>query len=348
MSSRDRPWRRGLAACPSRSKSCHSIIALHRMQLRFLTRLAAVVLSFVLSLCAAEVAARATGHAPADASLAVQPWAAFDAELGWTNRPGVQIDAPAWKASFWKDASRPTRAVERTAARDVVLVLGCSYTQGYGIDDADTFAWKLQQRFPQYDFRNFGTGGYGTYQSLLRFRRLVRAGIVPKLVIFGFGDFHGVRDRATQSWMNQRGNARAFVPPHVDLVNGELKELPGRLIPYSTLSRWSGLWNWIEGEYARRENYVPDDEVATRAVHQAVLIRMREEIERTGATLLLTDLWTLPGLRPIWQDFFKQHHFHVAECVVDGLPPTHPDAFWSLLHADCIEHAMREQGLHAN
>src|SRR5262249_3793554 len=156
-----------------------------------------------------------------------------------TNRPGAHIDAPFWKASFWNDASRRTRATESIAAREVVLVLGCSYTQGYGVADSDTFAWKLQQRFPEFDVRNFGTGGYGSYQSLLRFRRLLRKGIVPKTVIYGFGDFHGVRDRATQSWMNQRGNARAFVPPHVDLQDGRLVELPGKLIPMSAASMWS-------------------------------------------------------------------------------------------------------------
>ena len=94
--------------------------------------------------------------------------------LGWTNRPGAHIDAPWWTATFWTDGSRPTRPDPATTARDVILVLGCSYTQGYGVGDADTFAWKLQQRFPRYDVRNFGTGGYGTYQSLLRFRRMVR------------------------------------------------------------------------------------------------------------------------------------------------------------------------------
>lgn len=88
-------------------------------------------------------------------------------------RPGARVDQSAgsplpWAgavASFMSDGSRrtsdsaPARRVERW------LLLGCSYTQGLGRTDQETFGWRLQSMFPDVLLTNFGTGGYGTYDK---------------------------------------------------------------------------------------------------------------------------------------------------------------------------------------
>ena len=38
-------------------------------------------------------------------------------------------------------------------------------TQGWAIDDNETYPWKLQKRYPSLNVLNYGTGGYGSYQS---------------------------------------------------------------------------------------------------------------------------------------------------------------------------------------
>ena len=153
-----------------------------------------------MSLLAAEVSARLLGYAPAVDSRITSPWTAFDTELGWINNPGGHVDGDFGRATFEPDGSRRTKRHPIDKPRDVVLVLGCSYTLGFGVDDQDTFAWKLQERFPDFDVENFGTAAYGTYQSLLRFRRFLREGHpAPAVVVFGFAEFHGARDRATRS-----------------------------------------------------------------------------------------------------------------------------------------------------
>ena len=48
-----------------------------------------------------------------------------------------------------------------------MLALGCSYLYGFGLNDWDTLLWKLNERFPQATFDNYGVVGWGTYQSLL-------------------------------------------------------------------------------------------------------------------------------------------------------------------------------------
>jgi hypothetical protein len=307
------------------------------------TTIALVAVSaLVVGLFGAEVSARLLGYTPAVDTTVPSPWTAFDAELGWTDNPGARLSSGRGMATFEADGSRRTRPRAIAGRRGVVLMLGCSYTLGFGVDDKDTFAWKLQERFPEFDVENFGTAGYGTYQSLLRFRRFLRERhAAPTLVVFGFADFHGARDRATRSFM---GNTRAYVAPHVDLDHGRLVEKPGRFIPMSAPARIFAVWNLAEWTYRREVEYAPDDEKTTD-IHRAVLLQLRREVEEAGSTLLVADLWTMAPDRPAWHEFFESQKFRVAECVSDRLPYAHPDLFWNLRHADCVEEALHREHL---
>lgn len=312
-----------------------------------LARFFLLVLSLGLSLVAAELVARLTGYRPARArSITEEPSTVFDGELGWTNRPGAHLPWGDGEAIFWPDASRRTRRVEHTAAQRAVLVLGCSYTQGFGVRDEDTFAWKLQQRFPEFDFRNFGTAAYGTYQSLLRFRRWLREGHrPPELVIYGFAAFQGVRDRATRAWMDQLVQTRGFVPPHVDIVRGRVVEFAGRSLPRSQWSQRFALWNLAEGEFEQEGDFAIDDRALTIGVQKSVLEMLQKEVASAGSRLLLANLWTAPVGREEWRRFFADQRMLTADCSVDGLPYRHPDLFWHARHADCIEEAIRSSGV---
>ena len=64
----------------------------------------------------------------------------------------------------WTTPNKPDQRAE-------VLLVGCSFTEGFGVDDEDTFSYLLNARYPHLMFHNFGTGGYGTYQSLLRVKK---------------------------------------------------------------------------------------------------------------------------------------------------------------------------------
>lgn len=296
----------------------------------------------VVSLLGAEVSARLLGYSPAVDTRAISPWTRFDPELGWINNPGAHVSSGIGFATFEADGSRRTKPRPVVAPRGVVLVLGCSYTLGFDVDDKDAFVWKLQERFPDFDVENFAAPAYGTYQSLLRFRRFLREGHpIPALVIFGFADFHGARDRATRSFM---GNTRAYIAPHVDLANGRLVEKPGRFTPMSAPAKVFALWNLAEWTYKREFEYAPDDE-KTIEIHRATLLQLRREVEAAGSRLLVADVWTTLPNRPSWYEFFQSQGFRVAECVNDRLPFAHPDLFWNLRHADCVEETLRRERL---
>jgi hypothetical protein len=79
----------------------------------------------------------------------------FDAELGWTTPYGTRF------------GERP-RGVDR--GRPLVAAFGDSFTHGDEVEDGETWAEALAQSLGG-DVFNFGVGGYGMDQTLLRFER---------------------------------------------------------------------------------------------------------------------------------------------------------------------------------
>jgi len=80
--------------------------------------------------------------------------------------------------------------------KEEILILGDSWSQAYGVKDNESYAWKLQEFFPEAFIKNFGTGGHGVLQSwmmLERFYELTRTKL-PRLVIFGFTPFMNARN----------------------------------------------------------------------------------------------------------------------------------------------------------
>jgi hypothetical protein len=296
------------------------------------------LVALLIAVAAAEVAAQYRGIRPTARSPEVMgvEWGAFDSELGWTNRPNARVSWGGGIASFLMDGSRRTAANPIQSIRNRWLLLGCSYTQGFGLADADTFGWQLQARFPDIELRNFGTGGYSTYQSLLRFRR--ERTTRPALVVYGFGDFQGYRDLASRAWMHSAGDAMPFVPPHVAVQGDQLVEYPLRWLPTFPLERYSALSHLAAVAYFHRFVYAPD--IGLVAAQRAVLQRMRDEVVAEGARLLVANLWTDPNERTDWRAWFASERFDVADCLTPDMPFDHPDREWSRHHARCIGDAI--------
>ena len=72
------------------------------------------------------------------------------------------------------DKSRASRSKNRAATKTNVLMLGCSFTYGIGVNDEDTYVWLLNERFPDVTFDNFAQDGYGTLQCLLREEKILK------------------------------------------------------------------------------------------------------------------------------------------------------------------------------
>ena len=68
---------------------------------------------------------------------------------------------------IWDNGMRASRAQQKTANKHSVLLVGCSWTFGVGVNDEQTYPWLLGELFPECDFDNAAVPGYGPYVSLL-------------------------------------------------------------------------------------------------------------------------------------------------------------------------------------
>lgn len=191
--------------------------------------LVAAALAICLTLAAGEIIVRLSGGKPFSVTLrpAHSSWARPDPVVGWSNRPGVYLlDAEKREATFLAEGSRRTLPVT-SPGKGVVAVVGGSYTMGMGVRDDETYTSVLQERFPSYQFVNYGSGGYGAYQSLLTLEKLLATPGDPpiKFVIYGFIGSHPERSVATPNWifaLKNLSGSLAYSPPRVSLEEGRL------------------------------------------------------------------------------------------------------------------------------
>jgi hypothetical protein len=181
-----------------------------------LAKLLVSVVSLVLSLLVIEFVLRHHKYQPLPDNVTAnevqmhQP----DSALGWLPKPGVYKIKPydpreqGTTVTFWPNGARATAPQPNSKVRRIILI-GCSFTMGWAITDEDTFAWKLQSRYPDIEVVNLGCDGYGTYQSLLRLEHYFESedarGHTHLAVIYGFMDHHPVRNVASADWLELLG-----------------------------------------------------------------------------------------------------------------------------------------------
>jgi hypothetical protein len=258
-----------------------------------------VLLTAALALALGEGMARLAGvsvfHARGTAYIG---WAKPDPILGWRNHPGVfPADEPPHELmTFLPDGSRvtgtPVTSMHSASGRPNVLIVGCSFAEGYGVRDDESLAWLLQKRFPDLRIWNFGTPGYGTYQSLLLLREAIeQRHIHPAAVIYGLVPFHAERNVLTYGMLDafRAFGADRFSPPHAEMASGTLRYFPPFIVTNWPLEEHSALVTLLHRtdlrvRLAKREK----DEVE---VTDLLLEKMKELADREKAPLLVADLW---------------------------------------------------------
>lgn len=159
-------------------------------------------ISAAIALLLVETSARVIGISSNNISVLRRPWAAPHPTLGWINRGGVHNSTEPGHVpmTFWADGRRANRASETKTAKTRAILVGCSFTQGYGVSDNETYSYLLDEKYPEVRFDNYGTGGYGTMQSLLMTKYVFSNTPVPDLVIYGYIPNHEDRNVASASW----------------------------------------------------------------------------------------------------------------------------------------------------
>ncbi len=266
------------------------------------------LVSLLVSLLVGEAYLRMAGFAPkaawVNANFDGANWGMEDSVLGWVNRPGTfaSLEKGGADMSFQPDHTRTSRPVKDAGRPADVLVVGCSFSQGYSVADAETYAWRLGERFPGLVIDNFGTGGYSTYQALLRVRNELEARKEPpKLVILGFIAHQMVRTVAPPDWVKflTDRNGALVIPPHATVTAGvdgdRLVDHPLEIVQPWPLEHRSALVTELHAGVLRLRL---GDRMAQRVPATAAVIRsMRDLVEARGGRLLvaLLDDASLPG-----------------------------------------------------
>ncbi len=292
---------------------------------------------------------RAQQISSADVKSEYQP----DPELGWINREGqynmAGSDGTHFRYTNWKQGRRATseNPAENPApaddARPRMIVVGDSYAYGYGLGDADTFAWRLQQNHPELQVSNYGTPGYGTYQSYIAMGRALDCKPPNPSVLYLLNGFHESRNVADPSWIRVvRHPDNGVFFPYAVLSNDALE---GRRSDGDTIWSLSHKLRTV----AMAEEYYEMAEAwkrvhNQRAVTQAILIRMEHAAQLSGAkfTVVLFDLE--PKDRQVYRQFLNARNIAFIDSdhpelkdKIYRLPDGHPNAKLNELLARWID-----------
>jgi hypothetical protein len=127
----------------------------------------------------------------------------YDSEIGYSFIPGTHkiavragFRAHRFQATIGPDGLRVTGPERRHVMIPEIWILGCSFTWGYMLNDAETYPWLIQSQLADYSVRNFGCNGCGTIQEYLNLKR-ASAAHKPSIAVIAYNSFH--RERNTMN-----------------------------------------------------------------------------------------------------------------------------------------------------
>jgi hypothetical protein len=281
-----------------------------------------------------------------------------DARLGWRPAPGRHViapysrGAPDIRMTILPDGARASGVDPAADGRDALLLVGCSFTQGWAISDEETFAWHLQRQFPGLRVVNRGVGGYGTYQALMVMERALDAPDPPTMVVYGLMEEHELRNVAAVPWLLLLAMASKYgvvAVPYCTLdAAGRLVRHDPEHYPAWPLHEWSALIAVLERWVFER---VAADRVPQqRAVTEQLLLEMHRVAERRGSRFGVVLLHVSPQAKAHYETFLAAHDIDVVDCAFPIDETTHvrgdahPNGVMHERYANCIARKIEAAG----
>jgi hypothetical protein len=295
-----------------------------------------------ISIAISELLLRLTGHKPKISNEwpTVEP----DPILGWKNREGVFTMPPyqiPGKPIIITQLSDGTRYSGRRPEepKGEILILGGSFTHGYAISDNETYPWKLQALYPSYTVLNYGSPGYGTYQSLLLLERKLLRLKNPKLILYGFYWHHEIRNISTPEWLH-------VSLPYISMIKGGklIRHFPNRYFELPLRESFA-LSEFLQIAYmkikARNRTRIQG-----RFITKALLTEMNNLSRKHGAYFAVVFLTTGEYTNEEYITFLHSKDINVIDCAHkltdnfrvpgEGHPNERLNALWS----KCIKRAI--------
>jgi hypothetical protein len=146
---------------------------------------------------------------------------AYSAPLGWTIRPGG-VGADLYRAN--RSGFRARVEYAQRAPRGVVRIVtvGDSFTHGTDVRNEDTWQENMMALRPNLQVLNFGVGGYGPDQALLRYEQ-DGAHFNPQVVLFGYMAENFLRSVSTYRPFYVPGTGVPLAKPRFVLDGSDLR-----------------------------------------------------------------------------------------------------------------------------
>jgi hypothetical protein len=328
------------------------------MRRRVLFPALAVLLGIATALGAAEIVLRLTGHLPRQ-YVSVDPRIPVlnepDHVLGWQPKPGAYLIPPFTarskpiRVTVQADRSRVTGSPGDRAEK--LLLIGCSFTFGWGVGDEDSFAWKLHDQLPSYDVINHGVGGYGTYQSLLLLEQMLAQGPPPARVLYGYMQGHEARNVAHPLWtfsLTKYSRQGLVEVPFCTLDgDGHLQRRPAEHYPAWPLEGDLAVVNFLEESYMRRE--AMERTAEAQQVTDLLMLEMGDLCRRHGVKFAVVLLYADDAMRDHYSRLLREHDVDLIDCARPLTAETrvpgdgHPNARLHAEWATCIAAALTEK-----
>ena len=227
-----------------------------------------------------------------------------------------------------------------------VIFIGGSLTQGWAVDDSESFVWLLQEKKQDFNFINYGVGGYGGVQSLLKLKEISSNMDNINYIIYGFIPHHEVRNIASGSWMYQlnkasRGTEGKLLLPYASIKNDKLKIHKPKEYLKLPLGNISAFISKIEKRILKISSLKRSfDETK---ISQEIILEMKGIADKKNAKFILLSLNKLPDeKRAEYDKFFNKKNIQNINCyflegekyAVEG--EGHPNAASHKIVSDCI------------
>ncbi|MCP5095846.1 MAG: hypothetical protein GY943_09855 [Chloroflexi bacterium] len=313
-----------------------------------------LLISFLVAIAIGEIFLRIAGQAPWYYAVPIQNQPTMfepHSKLGWVMKTGQYTaytpDATPLTINFLPNATRATGNSTQTDLAQIAVV-GGSYTHGWLISDDETYAWKLQTMLPSTKVINFGTPGYGTYQSLLVLEDYFSTSPPTSIVIYGFIEHHENRNVATAEWLDtlmRSSSGKQGEIPYTDLDDaGNLVRHPLTSYPEWPLKEHSVTITILERLYSNVVTMERSNQ--KRAVTEALLLEMQALAAQSGAQFAVVFLKATDDTAVHYQTFASANDMHFIDCLFP-IPPDkrvpldgHPNGDMNTIWADCIETAV--------
>lgn len=229
------------------------------------------------------------------------PTHASHSKLGWTHRPNLREEDFSTNSIGLR--GKREYSLKKPSGYMRAVVLGDSFSAGYGVGDEETYAAQLEQLIPDSEFLNLAVSGYGVDQAVLRWELLGHR-FEPDLVVLGIfvPDFH----RNALTWRFDAPKPRFYIDqdnltlsseplPPMEHVETNVQRLRSELDSFLQLPRvWIASTYFLDRLSRKLRNWREADDtfLEKKQILELLISRLASDCFSRGIELVIVTIAT--------------------------------------------------------